>query len=60
MREPPDLEIVNRTLGEVVRKQEQQIKLLRDAILAAAGALKVAGYHASAETVMQAWKETTS
>jgi hypothetical protein len=55
-----DLEVVNRTLGEVVRKQEQEIKLLRGAILVAAGALKVAGYHTSAEVVMKAWKETTS
>ena len=60
MREPPDLEIVNRTLSEVVRKQEIDIVLLRQALLVAAGALKVAGYHTSAEVAMQAWEQTKS
>ena len=60
MTQPADLEVVNRTLGEVVRKQEQDIKLLRGAILVAAGALKVAGYHTSAEVAMMAWKETAA
>ena len=60
MREPPDLEIVNRTLSEVVRKQEIDIVVLRQALLVAAGALKVAGYHLSAEAAMQAWEQTKS
>lgn len=60
MREPPDLEVVNRTLGEVVRKQEQDIILLRQAVLVAAGALRVAGYHTSAEAVMRAWEQTAT
>ena len=53
-----DLEVVNRTLGEVVRKQEKDIILLRQACLVAASALKLAGYHTSAEAVMRAWEQT--
>lgn len=52
-----DLETVNRTLGEVVRKQEEEIKELRATLLVAAGALKVAGYHESAERCMDTWRK---
>jgi hypothetical protein len=55
-----DLQIVNRTLGESVRKAEADVRRLREAILMAAGALKIAGYHDSAERCMAVWKETAS
>ena len=60
MRQPPDLEIVNRTLGESLRKSEADVIKLRAALLNAANSLSLAGYHASAEQAMQAWKETVS
>ena len=59
MREPPDLEIVNRTLGEALRKSEADVKKLREALLLTAGALSVAGYHYSATRAMDVWKETS-
>lgn len=58
MRQPPDLEIVNRTLGESLRKSEEDVKKLRAALLTAANSLSLAGYHASAEAAMQVWKDT--
>lgn len=58
MRQPPDLEVVNRTLGESLRKSEEDVKKLRAALLTAANSLSLAGYHASAEAAMQAWKDT--
>lgn len=60
MRQPPDLEIVNRTLGESLRKSEADVVKLRAALLTAANGLALAGYHTSAAQAMQAWKETTS
>lgn len=53
----PDLEVVNRALGEVVRKQTEEIKLLRATLLVAAGVLRVAGYHKTSEQCMDVWKE---
>lgn len=53
-----DLEVVNRALGEALRKAEADVRKLRETILMAAGALKIAGYHDSAEKCMTAWKET--
>lgn len=58
MREPPDLEIVNRTLGEALRKSEADVKKLRDALLVTARALSLAGFHTSAELAYETWKET--
>jgi hypothetical protein len=55
--EAADLKVVNRTLGEVVRKQEKEIKELRATLLVAAGALKIAGYHESAERCMDTWRK---
>lgn len=54
-----NLVVVNRTLGEVVRKQEEEIKLLRATLLVAAGALKIAGYHETAERCMDTWRRPT-
>lgn len=60
MRQPPDLEIVNRTLGESLRKSEEDVKKLRAALLSAANSLSLAGYHTSAAIAMDTWKETAS
>lgn len=57
MRQPPDLEVVNRTLGQSLRKAEEDVKKLRAALLAAAQNLERAGYHTSAEQAMAAWTE---
>ena len=48
MREPPDLEIVNRTLSVLVQKQERELRTLRLALLNAADLLDLAGYRQSA------------
>ncbi len=53
-----NLETVNRALSAALRKSEEDVKKLREIILMAAGALRVAGYHTSAENCMDAWKET--
>ena len=55
--EEADLETVNRALGAMLRKQEEEIKELRATLLVAAGALKVAGYHESAERCMDTWRK---
>ena len=60
MTEQPDLEIVNRTLVAILRKQEEEIRELRETLLLAAGALRIAGYHDTAQKCTQTWKETTS
>lgn len=60
MTEQPDLEVVNRTLGEVVRKQEQQIIDLRQAILLSIGTLRIAGYHTLSDKMYELWQETAS
>lgn len=52
------VEVTNRKLGDIMLMQEGEIRELRQALLVAAGALKVAGYHTSAEAAMQAWKDT--
>ncbi len=48
MRQPPDLEIVNRTLSVTVQKQQREIATLRSALLNAAEILDRAGYHQTA------------
>ncbi len=55
-----NLETVNRALSAALRKSEEDVKKLREIVLVAAGALRVAGYHTSAEMCMETWKETTS
>ena len=60
MRQPPDLEIVSRALGESLRKSEADVQKLREALLTAANNLSLAGYHASAAQALQTWKETAS
>ena len=52
------LQVVNRVLSKQLQKSEKDVKKLRGIILMAAGALRVAGYHTSAENCMDAWKET--
>ena len=52
-----DLDTVSRALGAILRKQEEEIKELRATLLVAAGALKVAGYHESAERCMDTWRK---
>ena len=52
-----DLDIVNRALEAILRKQEEEIKELRATLLVAAGALKIAGYHESAERCMDTWRK---
>jgi hypothetical protein len=58
VREPPNLDVVNRVLGESLRKSEEAVKKLRGELLIAAGALQVAGYHTSAERAYRTWEET--
>jgi len=58
LREPPDLEIVNRTLGEAVRKAEADVRMLRNGLAMIIGVLKVAGYHSMADKAWKILKET--
>lgn len=60
MREPPNLEIINRALGQSLRKSEDDVNKLRQALSLAASALYLAGYHQSADNAMEVWKETAS
>ena len=55
-----NLETVNRALSAALRKSEEDVKKLRYALLKAATSLALAGYHNSAESCMDAWKETAS
>jgi len=54
------LQVVNRVLSKQLQKSEKDVKKLREIVLIAAGALRVAGYHNSADSCMDAWKETAS
>ena len=58
MREPPDLEIVNRTLGEALRKSEADVKKLREALLKASSIFRFLGHHTTSDEMHQTWKET--
>ena len=52
------LQVVNRVISKHLQKSEKDVKKLREIVLMAAGALRVAGYHTSAEMCMETWKET--
>jgi uncharacterized protein YllA (UPF0747 family) len=54
MREPPDLEIVNRTLSVTLQKSLQENAMLRRALLDAAEKLEKAGWRQSADLARDA------
>lgn len=59
MREP-NLIAVNNALAESLRKSEEDVKKLREAILKAASVFKFIGYHNTADAMHTVWKETAS
>jgi hypothetical protein len=53
-----DLEVVNRALGEALRKAEADVLMLRNGLAVVIGVLKVAGYHSMADKMWEVLKET--
>ena len=52
------LQTVNRVLSKQLQKSEEDVKKLRTAVLKAASALSLAGYHTSADDLYEVWNET--
>jgi hypothetical protein len=53
-----DLEVVNRALGEALRKAEADVLMLRNGLALVIGVLKVAGYYSLADKMWEVLKET--